>query len=76
MDADYARYLDMLPSATDSEEMAAMKIQNMKRQVAEKARGQVQTLGGSGYNTSGIMLPGEDEHMPAADDIDEGAPVY
>jgi len=54
-DADFPKYLRMLPSAGDSRERADAKIANLTRLLDGRTKGKVKGLGAAGFNTTGLQ---------------------
>lgn len=53
-DADFDRYYDMLPDATDSNERAANKIRVIKNLLRGKSKASLEAFGAAGYEASGL----------------------
>lgn len=61
---DEAKYRKMFPNLTDTPEVAANKLALVERMLKQKQAGDVQALGQSGYDVSGIGQVGAIPNMP------------
>lgn len=57
---DEKKYDKMLPGIKDTPEVAANKIKIMKRELGEKIQNHIKGLSGSGYDTKGVNVFGEE----------------
>lgn len=53
-EGDLGRYMDLMPSAGDSDSRAKAKVENVKKLLALKGSNQVQALERAGYNAGGL----------------------
>jgi hypothetical protein len=74
-DADYARYVSMMPTAGDSEERAAEKFRLLKQQILEKKRGSIAGAKQAGYDTSGFASVPETAPAPDLTKPDSGTAI-
>lgn len=56
-DADISRYREMLPSLTDTPELAKAKIQGVQELIAQRRQAALGTMGGAGYNVKRLAQP-------------------
>lgn len=52
---DFERYYKMMPSPWDTDHQAENKLNELKQTLALKRKGMVDTLGGAGFNVSGVQ---------------------
>jgi hypothetical protein len=64
-DRDVPKYEAMLPALSDSPDVAAGKLELVKRMIATKQKGDVEALGKSGYNTAGFNAGIEVPNVPS-----------
>jgi len=63
-EGDIKRYQSMLPALSDTPDVAANKIEVLKRLIAQKQESDNASLSGSGYNTAGLPKPGAIPEVP------------
>lgn len=74
-DSDIGRYKEMLPSLTDTSEVAQAKVENIKRLIAQKQNEEKAAMAGAGYNVANIPsvqtpgIPSNKAKAPGSSDL-------